>query len=80
MLEARTRHQDRQQLADRLILEYAGAVAPGKVLAAVARIDRLLQGCHADPHHRMTLCEDLVRHRLLEHTAGQRPHLAAVAS
>lgn len=80
MLEPRTRWEARQGLADRLMLEYAGAVAPGQVLAAVIRVDRLLGGCQRDPHQRIALCEDLVRRRLTEQTAGFGRRLAAVAS
>jgi hypothetical protein len=37
MQEARLRRAQLQQLTDRLIVEYAGAVPPGQVLAAVVR-------------------------------------------
>lgn len=78
MPDPRAWRQARQDLADRLVLEYAGAVPAGQVLAAVLRVERLLLACQPDPRRRIALCEDLVRRRLLEHTAGQR--LAAVAS
>lgn len=78
MPDSRPWRQARQDLADRLVLEYAGAVPARQVLAAVLRVERLLLACQPDPHRRIALCEDLVRHRLLEHTAGSR--LAAVAS
>ena len=78
MPDSRTWRQARQDLAARLILEYAGAVPAGQVLAAVLRVERLLHACQPDPLRRIALCEDLIRHRLLEHTAGR--HLAPVAS
>ncbi|HVK30651.1 MAG TPA: hypothetical protein VM575_20105 [Nocardioides sp.] len=78
MPQPRTGRQARQDLADRLILEYAGAVPAGQVLAAVLRVERLLLACQPDPHRRIALCEDLVRRRLVEHTTGQR--LTSVAS
>ncbi|GAA1542408.1 hypothetical protein [Nocardioides humi] len=62
----------RQQLADRLMLEYAGSVAPGQVLAAVLRADLLLAPYHATPAARLTLCETLVRSRLTERVARRR--------
>ncbi|WGX95089.1 hypothetical protein [Nocardioides sp. L-11A] len=80
MSDPRARRQARQHLADRLILEYAGAVPAGQVLAAVLRAEQLLQAYHPDEARRMTLCEELVRHRLVETTAGRRSSRLVVAS
>lgn len=79
MSDPHKRRQARQDLADRLILEYAGALAPGQVMATVLRMERLLRACQPDPGRRMSMCEELVRHRLTECTAARRP-LVAVAS
>ncbi|MFC7501806.1 hypothetical protein [Nocardioides sp. GCM10030258] len=67
------RRQARQDLADRLIAEYTGALPAGQVLATVLRTDRLLALHHTAPEDRMELCEELVRHRLVDRTA--RAHL-----
>lgn len=78
MSDPRARRQARQHLADRLILEYAGAVPAGQVLAAVLRAEQLLQAYHPDEERRMSLCEELVRHRLAECTTRHAaPRLAS---
>ncbi|MFC5730861.1 MULTISPECIES: hypothetical protein [Nocardioides] len=77
----RTRRQVRRELTDRLMVEYAGAVPAGQVLAAVVRIDRLLSSYHPSAADRMALCEELVRHRLVERIARtHQPRLARAAS
>lgn len=68
MSDPHASRQARQDLADRLILEYAGAVPAGQVLAAVLRAEQLLRAYHPDHARRMSLCEELVRHRLTERT------------
>lgn len=79
MSDPRARRQARQDLADRLILEYAGAVPAGQVLAAVLRAEQVLQAYHPDDARRMSLCEELVRHRLAESTV-RRAALRLVAA
>lgn len=66
--EFKARRDERQQLVDRLNLEYGGAVSPGQVLAAVLRADRLL-GFYETGPERSSLCELLARRRLAEHAA-----------
>lgn len=80
MSDPRARRQARQDLADRLILEYAGAVPAGQVLAAVLRAEQLLQAYHPDEGRRMSLCEELVRHRLAERTARRSAPRLVIAS
>jgi len=70
----------RHELADRLIVEYAGAVPPGQVLACVLRADRVLASYPPNDQARLALCEELVRHRLVEHNARTGRALAAHAS
>ena len=67
--EIMSRRDDRQLLTDRLTVEYAGAVAPGQVLAAVLRADRLLAHREAGPD-RTALCEMIARRRLAEQAAS----------
>ncbi|TQK71309.1 MULTISPECIES: hypothetical protein [unclassified Nocardioides] len=80
MSDPRARRQARQHLADRLILEYAGAVPAGQVLAAVLRAEQLLQAYHPDEGRRMALCEELVRHRLAESLTRRRAPRLVIAS
>jgi hypothetical protein len=65
MQEARLRRAQLQQLTDRLIVEYAGAVPPGQVLAAVVRAQRLMgpDGISMSSE-RIALCERFVRQQL----------------
>lgn len=79
MPDPRERRQARQDLASRLILEYAGAVPAGQVLAAVLRAEQLLQAYHRDTARRLSLCEVLVRHRLAESTTRPAPRLVAAS-
>ena len=65
-----------RQLSERLALEYAGAVPPGRVLACALRIQRRLRPLHLDPAQQLTLLERTVRERLTLYAA--RP--AGVAS
>lgn len=67
-------------MADRLIVEYAGAVPAGQVLAMVVRTDRLLRTFHPEAARGAALCEELVRHQLAEHIAGRRGAALALSS
>lgn len=80
MPDPHLRRHVRQDLADRLILEYAGAVPAGQVIALVARTERLLQTCHTDARRGAALCEELVRHRLAEHIAHRPQEALALSS
>jgi hypothetical protein len=80
MPDPRARRQARRDLADRLILEYAGAVPAGQVLAVVLRAEQLLQAYQPDAGRRMSLCEELVRHRLAECTTRRHPAPLVAAS
>lgn len=79
MADGRARRRARNELADRLIIEYAGAVPAGQVLAAVLRAEQLLLGFQHDETSRLALCEELVRHRLAERTSRRSRQLAAAA-
>ena len=82
MPEQRSQRLQLRELADRLILEYAGAVPPGQVLAAVFRANHALDG-HVGPDGdtRVLLCEAFVRRQLTSHLASHRPgSIAAVPS
>lgn len=78
--QPQARRQARQHLADRLILEYAGAVPAGQVLAAVLRAEQLLHAHHTDEQCRMAVCEELVRHRLAESASRHGTRRLVVAS
>lgn len=81
MEAARAQRRARQELADRLMAEYAGSVPAGQVLAAVLRADRLLSSSHCAAADRITLCEQLVRRRFAELTdRTARPRLRLAAS
>lgn len=70
----RMAHQvGRRELAERLIVEYAGSVAPGQVLAAVARMDRMLASYQREADGRLAMCEQLVRSRLTECAVRRTP-------
>lgn len=73
MIDVRTRRRDRRRLADRLIAEYATAVPPGQVLAAVTRADLLLR-THAGtrPTQWQAKCESIARTTLAERAALRR--------
>jgi hypothetical protein len=67
MPENRTAVRD---LADRLIVEYAGAVPPGQILALVFRAAHRLAGVGAlDEAVRLTVCEEAVRRSLTDRIA-----------
>lgn len=65
MEQYRTHRVLLRQLADRLIVEYAGILPPGQVLAAVFRANQSLArngGVTGEP--RLLLCESVVRQAL----------------
>lgn len=76
MHEARLRRVQLQELTDKLIVEYAGALPPGQVFAAVVRAQRLL-GHEAAPwsSERAALCETFARQQLSMRLS--RPPLSA---
>lgn len=62
--------RERRELADRLAVEYAGAVTPGQVEAAVTASDTFLESiAPGEPTERMAMCESMARHRLVERIA-----------
>jgi len=65
MQQARLRRAQLQELTDRLIVEYTGAVPPGQVLAAVVRAQRLIghEG-RTWSSERIALCERFARQQL----------------
>lgn len=69
--DRRRRREECRLLADRLIVEYAGAVAPGQVLAAVFRVHRSLAGTLGlSTAAEMHICESFARRVLTEQVAG----------
>ena len=64
-----------RQLSDRLALEYAGAVPPGRVLACALRIQRRLRPLHLESGQHLAILERTVRERLTFYAA--RPAGAA---
>ena len=74
MQESRLLRTQLQELTDRLIVEYAGAVPPGQVLAAVVRARRLLgPGGRTWSSERLALCERFARQQLSLRLSA--PHL-----
>jgi len=63
MHEIHQRRVQLQQLTDRLVLEYAGALPAGQVLAAVTRAQRRVGGAFWSAE-RTNLCETLARDEL----------------
>jgi hypothetical protein len=59
-----------RRLADRLVVEYAGAVAPGRVIAGVFRAYRLVLAGGTPPESRLDLCEAVARRQLTDGLAG----------
>lgn len=60
-------HRAIRDLADQLVVEYAGALPPGQVLALVYRTaHRLSRLPGAAPDWQSGTCEELVRHALSE--------------
>jgi hypothetical protein len=69
---------DVRDLAERLTLEYAGAVPPGQVLALVFRADRsLLAAGRLTAPTRLELCEQVVRRMLTDRLASYSRPLSA---
>jgi hypothetical protein len=61
-----------RELADRLTLEYAGALPPGQVLALVFRADRSLASLGGLPATtRLEICEGVARRLLSDRLAGR---------
>ena len=61
-----------RDLADRLTLEYAGAVPPGQVLALVFRADRSLVAAGSLPAPtRLEVCEQVVGRMLTDRLAAR---------
>ena len=60
-----------RDLADRLTLEYAGAIPPGQVLALVFRAERSLgSGGRLPSATRLEVCEQVVRRMLTDRLAA----------
>jgi hypothetical protein len=66
-----------RELVARLVVEYGGVVAPGRVMAAVYRAHQLLRHQPVGTEAHLAACERLVRQRLGELPAA-RPQLRAV--
>jgi hypothetical protein len=65
MQAARLRRLQLRELTDRLIVEYAGALPPGQILAAVLRAQRLMaRGDRRWSPERIALCETFARQQL----------------
>jgi hypothetical protein len=61
-----------RELADRLTLEYAGALPPGQVLALVFRTERsLVVASRIPPAVRLAVCEQAVRRMLTDRLAAR---------
>ena len=69
MIEFRERREHQRDLTDRLLSEYADALPPGQIIAAVARAHRLVVRGAGPWPERMELCESLVRHQLARRAA-----------
>lgn len=65
--EFHTYADERRALGDRLMMEYAGSLPPGQVLAAIARADLIvtsLDGRYSSD--RIGLCESIARRNLTD--------------
>jgi hypothetical protein len=72
-VDARSYRRARQELTDRLTAEYAGALPPGKVVAAVARAALVLRAAGLDDRSTWaSVCESLARRSLTEGIARAR--------
>jgi len=71
MIETALRRRHRRELAERMQMEYAGALPPGQVLAAIARAEIVLARSHRHPWSPdvQDLCETIVRHLLTRRLA-----------
>ena len=66
-----------RDLVARLVVEYGGVVAPGRVMASVYRAHHLLRHHPVGTDAHLAACEQLVRQRLGDLPTA-RPHLRAV--
>jgi hypothetical protein len=68
-----------RDLADRLTLEYAGAIPPGQVLALVFRAERSLVagGRRLPAATRLEVCEQVVRRMLTDRLADYSRSMSA---
>lgn len=65
--DVRTYADERHALGDRLMMEYAGSLPPGQVLAAVARADLVVARMDPrDSQARMSLCESIARRSITD--------------
>jgi hypothetical protein len=72
MDDRRARRERCRVLADRLILEYADAVAPGQVLAAVFRAHHFLAGqLELSVAAKMDICESSARRLLTDQVSAR---------
>lgn len=77
MEDRRASREQCRILADRLMVEYAGAVPPGQVLAAVFRAHHgLIHHADLTPAARIAICESSAR-RALTDSAARRPRALA---
>lgn len=75
------RRTERRDLADRLMVEYAGAVPPGQILAAVTRAHRLVASTRLGRSTgEMALCEAVARRSITDRIISATPRVTAVAS
>lgn len=75
------RRNERRDLADRLMVEYAGAVPPGQILAAVTRAHRLVTKTRLGMSTgELALCEAVARRSLADRIISATPRLTAAAS
>ena len=70
MNEIRRRRADIEALIRRLTVEYAGALPPGQIVAAVVRAQRqVVRGGSPWSEERSSLCETLAREQLTRRLA-----------
>lgn len=69
----------RRELTARMQLEYAGALPPGQVLAAVTRAELLVARTHEEPwsSDRQDVCETIARHLLTLRLASRQAAYSA---
>ncbi|MCX6399327.1 MAG: hypothetical protein NTX33_05280 [Propionibacteriales bacterium] len=70
------RRNERRDLAERLMVEYAGSVPPGQILAAVTRAHRLVKANHlGGSNGGMALCEAVARRSIADRIISATPRL-----
>lgn len=75
------RRNERRDLAERLIVEYAGSVPPGQILAAVTRAHRLIRSTRLGRSNgEMALCEAVARRSIADRIISATPRMTASAS